>query len=237
MDKKEFTLIKTSQKDRVAVSKKEPLLKKEMIQHLEKDGLIIKKFKATPHYATFTLHDDKNVEIVFEIEYVIDTLIVDFNGFKLSDDYRLKASKLLLKVVNAIRFLHKDKFIMFGNHFIPDEEEYRIRTKKEYASSMHDDWIRINNLSKLESMDEDHHLYFEIEDVHDLCLAIAGEDGKLLCEELKNLHIATYESLSESEYEIELTGVSNEKEALKRKIIFAREIAKYGYNVWVDYVE
>lgn len=241
MEKRHLTLLQLNSKKKTAPSKKEKLVTREAIAHIENHEIVLKNFESSSTYSTFSFDytvEGKTWTIPFEVEVIIDTLILDFDGSDMPENIRIKASELTEKLVESLRFKHRDKFWSLSHYFIDNLEEYELRKKESYAKSFEHDWLRIYNLSKLEAMDEVDQLLFEVEDIHDLALKIVGLDGKKLCEYLMELGLITYKKVAKTEFEISFneTDEADYLEQINQKIIFAREVARYGYNIWVDYV-
>lgn len=216
------------------------LIKKQLLEHIENEKTKLIYFQSTERYSKFTFeYKEENAiwKIPFEIEYVIDTLIVDFEGKDLPDPIRMVASKLLKEIISSIRFMHKDKYWSLSYYFLDDIKHYKKRLTKEFLIELEGEWKKIKRLAELEAMDDDDYLFFKTEDVHDLSLWVAGEDGRLLCEYLEELKLITFQQSGLNRYEIQLTGKKEDIKIVNEKIVFAREIAKYGYNIWTDYVE
>jgi len=217
----------------------QPLIQKHFLTHIEDENVTLTSFDANEEYAEFVFtyqQEEQTWDIFYTIEFLIDTLIVDFDGSGLPDSIRLKASELFEQIIKSIRFLHKDKFWSLSHYYIDDVKEYQKRLEDDYPLSLQEEWKKMKNMAAFEPMDQDDYLFFKVEDIHDLSLRIAGEDGKKLCEALKKLGIIEYAKVAENEYEMQI----DEKDALesiKIKLIYQREIAKYGYSVFTDYYE
>jgi hypothetical protein len=215
------------------------LVKESFLKHIETEHIQLASFDSNEEYAEFVFcytENEKKWNILFTIEFVIDTLIVDFEGSELPDSVRLKASKIFEQVIQSIRFLHKDKFWSLSHYYIDDEKEYKKRLERSYPKALKEEWLKMKNMATIEPMDSDDYLFFKVEDIHDLSLRIAGDDGKLLCEVLKELGIIEYAKVALNEYEMQIDE-KNELESIKKKMIYEREIAKYGYNIFTDYYE
>lgn len=228
------------EKQKGKIPKKRLVVERKDIEHIATEKLRLKEFKNEKNYATFTFGyfvDSKEWDIVFELEIIVDTLVVEFIGEEIPESVRIKASKILEDVVQALRFKHKDKYWVFSHYYIGDVEEYEQRKKNEFPRYYESEIEKIFNLSKIESMSDDNHLFFELEEIEGLSLFIVGEDGKVLCEYLEEKGFIYYEEVKKNRYIIEFVEdkIVDEEELINRKIVFAREIAQYGYNIWVDY--
>lgn len=206
---------------------------------MENENIKMTSFEANEAYAEvmFAYETEEKVwDILYTIEYVLDTLIVDFDGSNLPDSIRMKASELFERLLESIRFLHKDKYWSLSYYYIDDKKEYEKRLQDEFPVSLQDEWKKMKNMAKIEPMDSDDYLFFKVEDIHDLSLRVVGEDGRKLCEVLKKLNIVDYAKVAGNEYELQIDEEET-LESIKIKLIYQREIAKYGYNVFTDYYD
>lgn len=240
MEKEDLTVLQFKQKKSTEQRVVQDLVSKSQLKHIESECIKLMEVESSPVYATFAfLYHDGNKEwkIPFELEIILDTLIAEFDGEELADSVRIKASYLMEQVIEALRFQHKDKFWSIGHYYIPNVEEYHLRNNVAYPIKNEKEWNRILNLTKVEAIDEMDLLFYEAENVHDLMLMIVGQDGKVLCEYLQNKGFIKYKAYTDNGYEIELMNSENGMDLLNRKTIFAREIAKFGYNIWVDFMD
>lgn len=240
MEKERFTVLQFEQKKSEGRENSKDLVSESKLKHIENQSVQLIELESSPVFATFVFRffDGKEEwDIPFELEIILDTLIAEFNGEDLPDRIRLKASNLMEQVVDSLRFQHRDKYWSIGHYYIPSVKEYHLRNDINYPIQFQNEWKRIFNLTKVGDMDEMDMLFYEAEDVHDLMLLIVGEDGKILCDYLEAQGYITYKEVAENGYEIELKGASSGVDVLNQKTIFAREVARYGYNIWVDFME
>jgi len=216
------------------------LINRKMLEHIENEKLVMTYFEANQEYSRFTFEYNDGIavwKIPFEIEYVVDMLIVDFNGKELSDETRFVASGVLKDVLCSLRFAHKDKYWSLSHYFIDDMEHYRKRLEKDFVIKLENEWKKIRRNAEIETMDNDDYMFFRSEQINDLNLWITGEDGLVFCEFMKEIGLIKYKKEGKTQCMIELVGDKKGLKKVNEKIIFARDVAKYGYNIWTDYVE
>lgn len=238
MTKDYLRVLRVDKNKKKIKKEKENLVKMEDIGHIATETLVIKSLVSDPNMAEiqFVWSDGrKEWEINFLLEIILDTLVVEFDGNNYHDDIRIKASQILEKLVESLRFRHRDKYWSLSHYYISDVANYEARKKKEYPQSKGDFWKKISTLFHFERMEDVDYLLFSLENNHELLLRISGEDGKILCDHLSDIGIAHYNKLAENEYEIVLIGDEVGHEAIHKKIVFAREAITLGYNIWVDY--
>lgn len=242
LDKKHLTLIETGEMKKEKRRKKELIVTKEVIKNIETTTLTLKTFHATETFASFDFTyfaDGEQWNIGFELELIVDTLIVDIVGEGMVEAIRIKASEVLEKIVECLRFKYKDKHWSLSHYYIADIEAYEERSRVDYPERYRNEWKTIVNQSRLETMDEMDEFLFQVEDIHDLELKIIGNDGIVLCEYLQKMKHITYQQNEGTECVIHLlkNHLNNPLKNINQKIVFAREVAAYGYNIWVDYIK
>lgn len=236
MDKKHLTLLQFDQKVPKTQPKREALVEKKWLLHLESEECKLTRFNSGKDHAQFVF-TYQGIDFVFQLDFVVDTLILDFEGAGLSEFHRIQASKLLERIIESLRFRHKDKYWSLSHYYIDNLKRYEERKNPSYPVQYHNEWKRIIKLAKMEIMDDSDRLFMEVEDIHDLELKIVGEDGKVLCAYLKENGFIDYHTTYENECIIEFLDPTDELDNINRKIVFAREVAYFGYNIWVDYPE
>lgn len=240
MKKNDFKLVKTSKEEKVNKSpKKKYIITERMIKHLENENLKLRSIHSETKYAkvVFEYIKQENIKIEFEFELIEETIIFEFNGEKLTDKWRIFASKLYEEIIESLRFVHKDKEWSLSRYYIGFVEEYEKRKSEEFLNSITEEIKKIDKRSQIEAMSEENRFFFDLEDIHHLSFYITGEDGLKLIDLLKEMKLVTYQKLEENLFEIELIGKDKGIDRINRKIVFARELAKMGYNTWVDYDE
>jgi hypothetical protein len=219
---------------------KKELVTRNQLNHIESDAFKLVNFESSYEYANFTyqhIREGEVWDINFELEHILDTLIVEFDGSKYPDYIRIQASLLMDKVIESLRFQHKDKFWSLSHYYIGDVGEYQKRLDKDFPAKQAEHWVKITKMMKIEFMDELDQLFFEAENMHDFQLKVVGQDGKVLCDYLSSMGLIEFKEITDNEFEITLPESSDDLDDINQKIIFAREAAKYGYNIWVDYVD
>jgi hypothetical protein len=235
---KQFEVIKNNNPEKVV--SRPFLVLESSLQHITNENLIQTHFKSTKSEARIVYvlkHDSKEYQLKFDFELIEETILLDFNGYAYNDEIRFIASEILEKMIEALRFAHKDKEWSISHYYIFDKEAYQIRIEPNYARSLANEWKKMRNKAEMEAKDPNNYFHLSSEDIHDLSLRAVGYDGYLLCETLKELNIIDYQKIDVNEYEMTILGNVDELERLKMKIAFVRELAKYGYNVFADYYE
>lgn len=237
MEKKPFTLLhfdQTNSKKKVA--KKLALLEKKWLLHLENDDYALVYFDSGKDHAAFTF-TYADYDLDFALDLIVDTIILDFDGAGLPENIRIKASELIGRIIESLRFQYKHKYWSFSHYYLDNIKRYEERKNLDYPAQFHDEWKRIANLAKMESMDDADRLFMQVEDIHDLELNIVGDDGKVLCDYLQAMKLIRYRMVHENQWILEFLEPLDELGNINRKIVFAREVAYFGYNIWVDYPE
>lgn len=236
MDK--FKIIKNNKQ---IIKKEKNIMEKEILEKLENEKRELVHFESDKIEAFFTFKCEYEKEyfyINFHLELLGETLIFDYEGSSFTEEMNFIATEINNEILNAIKFMHKDKILALSMYYIANVEKYKERKEETYLINRLNDFKKINNISKIEIMDEAEIDFFEIEEIDDISLYISGEDGKKLGEFLKKEKlIYNFLKKDKNKFEIKFKKTQNYLKDINRKMVFARELSILGYNAWTDYPE
>lgn len=241
MKKRHLEIVKTEAPKKITRQKKY-VIDEDKIKHLENDTLKFDFSEKDEDYAciTFEYTKENKEKIKFEIELVLykeaNSLLIEMVRGTESDETRLIASKVMGEILQAIRFLHKEKLFHLSKYHIVDEEEYRNRLTPTFLNTLEKDIEKIYHQTKRQPIDPDLEFLMTVDGLNHLFLIVVGEDGKKLCELLEKLELASYREVVPNHYEIIFEEyVDDELLLMNWKYHFEKQLFGYGYNVFVDY--
>ena len=177
------------------------------------------------------------LEIVKEKNIIIFDTYTNYKG--ITEEERLEITDILKDLQSRMMFVYKRCLFIMPYEFIENEEEYRRRLVDDVNQNEMENVIK--NVKK-EIMTIEENVLLEVEQGKDKLkiFAIGEEVGKAF-EYLSKKDFLDYKKKGNNFYEIEF----KEKDILKmdikqqvhKMIVFAREMKRINYNVWVNYKE
>lgn len=221
------------------------LLSPENIKRTENENMKILNFSSDKNLATWTC-EIQSEGTVTKISYVLERvgegeLIFEIEGEKLSEEERILASSYMLYLLESFRFFYKQDAYHLSKYLILDKEGYERRKEKEFLLYIEEEIQDIQYGIAYEELTDYEYLYTELEDTHSVQLKMCGEDAHLLCEFLQEKGMITFERVEENLFWIEPILSEEEEDPdymrIKSLLFILKGIAKYEYNIWLDYRE